>query len=239
MHRLQVFSVVTGSVFLSLLLGCAAVGDLTSPADTDWRSEFDLSPDDLTTIGRNPFFILEPGFQIILEGGGEKVTITVLNETETVGEYATRVVEEREEKHGELLEVSHNYYAISKKTGDVFYFGEEVDIYQNGKIVRHSGAWRADEVDAKPGLIMPGSPAIGMKYYQEVAPGRAMDRAEVVDLDVALKTPAGVFRNCLRTYETTALNSREKEFKIYAPGIGQIQDERLLLTEHGFVALSD
>jgi hypothetical protein len=209
------------------------------PGGADWRSDFDLSPDDLTTTGRNPFFILEPRFQLILEGGGEKVTITVLNETETVGAFTTRVVEEREEKNGELREVSRNYFAISKATGDVFYFGEAVDIYRNGELVRHEGAWRADEADAKPGLIMPGGPAIGMKYYQEVAPGKAMDRAKVVSLDETLRTPAGIFRDCLKTQETTPLNSLENEYKTYAPDIGLIQDEKLLLTNYGFVELED
>lgn len=242
MRRLQVLTVVTGSVFLSLLLGCSAIYDQTSdvpPGEDGYRVDFDLSPDDLTTTGRNPFFILEPGFQLILEGGGEKVTITVLNETETVGPFTTRVVQEREEKKGELIEVSYNYFAISKATGDVFYFGEAVDIYENGKVVHHSGAWRADEADTKPGLIMPAEPTIGMKYYQEIAPGRAMDRAEVMSVDETLETPAGVFRNCLGTKETTPLNSSEKDYKTYAPGIGLIQDERLLLTQHGFVELED
>jgi hypothetical protein len=242
MRRLRVLTIVTGSMFLSLLLGCASPSGPvppTPPAGADWMFDFDLSPDDLTTTGRNPFFILEPGFQLILEGGGEKLTITVLNETETVGEFTTRVVEEREEKRGELREVSRNYFARSKATGDVFYFGEVVDMYQNGEVVRHEGAWRADKDDARPGLIMPGRPVIGMRYYQEVAPGKALDRAEVVSLDETLRTPAGVFGDCLKTQETTPLNPMENEYKTYAPDIGLIQDERLLLTQHGFVELED
>jgi len=234
MRRLQLLAIVMSPLLLFLFISCA-----TPSNDADWTSDFELSPDDLTTTGRNPFFILEPGFQIILEGGGEKVSITVLNETETVGPFTTRVVEEREEKRGELIEVSYNYFAISKTTGDVFYFGEAVDMYQNGQVVRHTGAWRADQADAKPGLIMPASPVVGMKYYQEVAPGKAMDRAEVISLDETLDTPAGVFRNCLKTRETTPLEPREKDYKTYASGIGLIQDERLLLTQHGFVELED
>ena len=44
----------------------------------------------------------------------------------------------------------------------------------------HKGAWLADKNDkngAKAGLMMPGKPKVGMKYYQEIAPGVAMDRA--------------------------------------------------------------
>ena len=82
---------------------------------------------------------------------------------------------------------------------------------------------------------MPGNIIQGMKYYQEVAPGVAMDRAEIVTLDEKLITPAGEFSNCLKAKEGTALNLLEVGYKTYAPGIGLIQDERLLLTNYGFV----
>ena len=231
-----------GLVLLPLLVGCAAVSDLTNntaPGEDGFRADFDISPDDLTTTGRNPFFVLEPGYQLVLEGGGEKVTITILDETETVGEFTTRVLEEREEKRGELVEVSYNYFAISKATGDVYYFGEAVDMYRDGKVTHHSGAWRADEGDAKTGLIMPANPTKGMRYYQEIAPGKAMDSAEVMSIDETLKTPAGVFQNCLKTKETTPLEPGVRDYKTYAPGIGMIQDEALLLVKHGFVKLGD
>jgi len=76
---------------------------------------------------------------------------------------------------------------------------------------------------------------VGMKYYQEIAPGVAMDRAEVLSLDEVLKTPAGDFPNSLKTQEGTALNLLEKEFKTYAPGIGLIQDQKLLLVDYGYI----
>src|SRR5262245_21653409 len=104
-------------------------------ADTDgWTTDFFLEKDELVTTGRNPYFVLEPGFQRILEGGGERFVNTVLDETKVVAGVETRVVEERETKDGKLVEVSRNYYAISKRTNSVFYFGEEVDIYKNDKI---------------------------------------------------------------------------------------------------------
>lgn len=103
------------------------------------------------------------------------------------------------------------------------------------RVSSHSGAWRSGEGDAKFGLIMPGNPTVGMKYFQEVAPGVAMDRAEIVSLDETFSTPAGEFPKSLKTKEGTALNLLEVEYKTYAPGIGLIQDEKLLLTEQGFV----
>lgn len=134
-----------------------------------------------------------------------------------------------------MIEVSRNFFAFCNETRDVYYFGEEVDMFQGRNISSHSGSWRSGENDAKFGLIMPGKPTLGMKYYQEIAPGVAMDRAEVVSLTDELQTPAGNFANSLKTMEGTALNPLEREFKTYAPGIGLIQDQTLLLTSYGFI----
>jgi hypothetical protein len=210
----------------------------SSPSgELEWQEEFGISECNLVTTGRNEYFILEPGFQLVLEGTNllgrhEKLAITVLEETREVDGVETRVVEEREWRDGELIEVSRNFFAMCESTKDVFYFGEEVDMYQGGQLTSHSGAWLAGENGAKAGLMMPGQPRVGMKYYQEIAPGVAMDRAEIVSLDDTLETPADTFSKCLKTKEGTALNPLEQEFKVYAPGIGLIQDANLLLTEY-------
>ncbi|MDP4226930.1 MAG: hypothetical protein Q8910_11175 [Bacteroidota bacterium] len=191
-----------------------------------------------STTGKNQFFVLEPGYTLILEGKNGKestqLAITVLKETKKIGNVETRIVEEKETVNGKLSELSKNYYAFCRQTGDIYYFGEEVDIYKNGKIKSHSGAWIAEGRN-KPGLAMPGKAVIGAKYYQELAPKIAMDRAEIISLSETLKTPAGSFKNCLKTKESNALNPIEKEYKIYAPGIGLIKDESLLLIKYGFL----
>jgi hypothetical protein len=191
-----------------------------------------------STTGKNMFFVLEPGFQQILRGSEGKDTveliITVLNETKRIGSVETRIVEERESENGQLVEVSRNYFAYCSNTGSVFYFGEEVDIYSGGIIVNHEGAWIAEGKN-KAGIIIPGQCLIGSRYYQEIAPNVAMDRAEIISLNETFKTPAGEFTNCLKTKEGTALNPKEKEFKLYARGIGLIKDESLVLVSYGFM----
>jgi hypothetical protein len=199
-----------------------------------WREEFDLSRCTLKTEGRNPYFVLEPGVQLVLEGGDTKLHITVLGDTKAVDGIATRVVEERKWKGGNLYEVSRNYFAVCEQTNDVFYFGEDVDYYENGKVVKHDGTWLAGVGGNRAGLIMAGTPKITMRYYQELAPGVAMDRAEVVSLTETCRTPAGTFSNCLKVKEGSPLNPDETEYKYHAPGIGLVQDEDLLLTAHGF-----
>jgi hypothetical protein len=202
-----------------------------------FTDRFHLDSCSFATTGRNQFFILEPGYQLTLEGKEDneatKLVITVLDETKKIGNTETRVVEENESVNGQTVEISRNYFAFCQQTNSIFYFGEEVDNYKNGKIINHEGAWLAEGKN-KPGLMMAGQPEVGYRYYQEMAPGVAMDRAEIIGTTENLKTPAGDFTNCLKIEETTPLSPKEKEYKIYAPGIGLIKDGNLLLVKHGF-----
>ncbi|NIP26294.1 hypothetical protein GWN28_04800 [candidate division KSB1 bacterium] len=226
-------SIHAGLMVVICLMGCGP-GNSSPQDQSSWQKEFNLSERSLVPTGQNEYFILEPGFQLVLQSSNEIVAITVLNETKMVNGVTTRVVEEREWKNGELIEVSRNFFAIDEKTKDIFYFGEEVDDYKRGKVVSHKGEWLAGENGARTGLIMPGEPKMRMRYYQEIAPNVAMDRAKVISLDETFETPAGTFSQCLKTFESTPLNVFEREYKTYAPGIGLIQDERLLLIKYGF-----
>lgn len=224
------------------LLGCSSAPtsppvSAAAPAEPGaFTDTFAVAAEDWSTTGRNPYFILEPGYVLDFAGKehGKSVhlTITVLAETKTVDGVETRVVEERESEGAELSEVSRNYFAFSKKDGGVYYFGEDVDEYEDGKVATHGGSWHAGENDARFGLMMPGAPVVGMRHYQEMAPGTAMDRAEVVSITETFETPAGKFENCLKVAETSALE-KGREFKLYAPGVGLIKDGAFRLVRYG------
>jgi len=206
-------------------------------------TQFDFENANFSSIGSNTYWILEPGYKITLEGTQDdetlKVDIIVTNNefNITFGPriITTRVVIENETENGKLIETSYNFFAICNETGDVWYFGETVDDYLNGEIVSHEGEWLANETGNAPGVIMPGSPMLGAKYYQEYAPGVARDRAEIISLDSTLTTPNGTFQNCLITEETNADEPLVVENKFYAPGVGLIAEEFIVLTFHGFV----
>jgi hypothetical protein len=204
-----------------------------------WLQAFPVDVRGLATEGEAPFFVLKPGYQSTFEGKSDgkagKLVITVLNETLNVGGIDTRVVEEREWSGGELIEVSRNYFAIDPRSRDVYYFGEDVDMYKKGKVVNHEGSWRHGTNGAKFGLMMPGKPAVGVKFYQEQAKGVAMDRSEIVSLAEKLTTRAGVFDRCVKTKETTPLEPLAREYKIYAPGVGLVKDGDLTLVSHQYV----
>lgn len=203
--------------------------------DPPYQDAFTLDKADFASSGRNPYFILEPGHQLVLEDPVRKevLVVTVLEDVKIIDGVETRVVEERETVDGQLKEVSRNFFAIDRRTKDLYYFGEDVDDYKDGKVVGHGGAWIHGEKGARFGLFLPGAPAVGQRYYQEIAPGLAMDRAEVVSVSETYTTPAGTFEKVLKTLETSALEADERSTKHYAPGVGLLQDGRLKLVRHG------
>ncbi len=225
--------VTVTTVLWGLVIGGLVAGAAQTPAKKGWTDTFAVDKKDFVSIGANDYFRLEPGYVLVLEKGKVRLVITVLDEMKLVDGVETRVVEERESKGGEIVEVSRNYFAFNTADRGVYYFGEEVDIYKNGRVVDHEGAWESGKKGARFGLMIPGRPAVGDRFYQEVAPGIAMDRAEIAALDASIKTPAGEFKGCLRCVETSPLEPLARESKIYAPGIGLVKDGSLLLVEHG------
>ena len=212
---------------VSLMNGTAwsQVNTTNSP----WQQEFNLSSCTLKTEGKNRYFVLEPGYRLILESDSTKVQVTVLNETKVVADVVTRVVEEREWKDGKLYEVARNYFALCDQTKDIFYFGEEVNYYKDDKVVRHDGTWLAGVGGNRPGLAMPGEPKVGMRYYQELAPGIAMDRAEILSTNATCQASTSTFTDCIRVREETPLEPGVTEDKYHAPDIGLVQDVELKL----------
>ncbi|MHC5023809.1 MAG: hypothetical protein ACYTGG_07845 [Planctomycetota bacterium] len=210
----------------------------------EYTTDFPFNDCQFQAHGWNPWFPLQPGHQLYLEGedDGAIVTllITVLPQTRRIdfewkGELIsvnTRVVEEREYEDDELVEVSRNFFARCRDTDSVYYFGEDVDIYEDGEIVSHDGAWLAGVDGATPGLIMPGTFLLGSRYFQEMAPDIAMDRAENAEMGLRVVTPAGTFDDCVLVDESSAIEPGTSE-KIYAPGIGLIQDDELQLVGFG------
>ncbi len=203
-----------------------------------FTDSFDLQACTFNTTGENRYFVLQPRFRLVLDGveAGDDLhlEITILNTTTIVDGVTTRVVLENMTVNGEIEEISLNYVAICEETGSVVYFGEDVDIYlANGTIV-HDGSWRAGGSN-RAGLLMPGTILLGGRYYQEVAPGIAEDRAEIMNDEATLVTTAGTFTGCLVTEETTPLEPDSVGYKTYAPGIGLVKDGILLLTEYGYI----
>ena len=216
---------VLGSIVVALVLMEATA---LAQQKAQWRDSFQPDKANLTSSGRSEYFVLEPGYRLRLGKGKNTLTVTVLDQTKVVDGVTTRIVEEREMDGEKLVEVSRNYFVIDKSNNDVYYFGEDVDIYKNGKVTSHEGTWLSGQNGARFGLLVPGKPRVGDKFYQEIAPKVAMDRAEIMTLAEQVRTPAGTFENCLRTKETSGIE-KGAEAKWYAPGVGLIKDADFVL----------
>ena len=214
-------------IALSLVAAILAQEAAKDPDPRPFTDTFLVDEKDLASTGRNPYFILEPGYQLVLENPEKKevLTITVLAETKKIGAVETRIVEERETVDGKETEVSRNYFAVCKRTNSVYYFGEDA-----------GGAWIHGEKGARFGMIMPGTALLGARHYQEIAPGAAMDRAEIVSLSEKVETPAGTFEKCLKVLETTPLEPDDKAHKFYAPNVGLVREGGMKLVRHGKAA---
>jgi hypothetical protein len=182
----------------------------------------------------------------VLEGGEDGTTVraevTNLRQLETIHfasrrgvpiTVVARVLEERELEDGELVEVSRNWVARCVQTSDIYYFGEEVDNYEDGVLVDHEGAWRAGVDGAQPGILMPGTFLLGSRYHQEFAPGEAEDRAQHTRSGLTVTVPAGTFRGCVEVAETDPLSSTPNapDVKVHCPGVGIVRDEVIELIE--------
>lgn len=204
--------------------------DTAGVREPGWRENFAVKKADLAPTGKNSWLTIQPGRVLKLKNGIDSLTITILKDTQIVDGVEVGVLEERETKDGKLVEISRNFFATDENTGDVYYFGEDVDNYKDGAIISHDSAWRAGANGARFGLMIPGRPRVGDKYYQEIAPKVAMDRVEIVSTDEALKTPAGTFEHCLHLKETTPLEG-DVSHKWFAPGVGMVKDDEFELAE--------
>ena len=62
-----------------------------------------------------------------------------------------------------------------------------------------------------------------------------MDRVEVVSVSDVVTTPAGAFKDCVKTKETSKVE-KGSEYKGYAKGVGMVVDGKLKLVKYGFIA---
>ena len=132
---------------------------------------------------------------------------------------------------GQLIEKTQDYFA-QDKSGNVWYFGEAAQQYENGKLVGKEGSWKAGVHGAQPGIVMETSPQVGDSYDQENAPGVAQDHAEVTKLTGSASVPFGTFHHTLLvTLETSVLEPGAAETKYYAAGVGEVFGRDLVTGE--------
>ena len=188
----------------------------------------------------NPFFPFQVGGTKLFTGRKKGKTTAGLDlyldatRTFRVGDatVATRVLQESAFEDGGLVEISRNYFAQADD-GAVYYFGEVVDIYEDGAVVDHEGSWlvggataAGDPPDAgnasAPTVFMPATPSVGDTYKPEDLLPIVDETDEVVAAGVRVTVPAGRYDGAIRVLETTVLDS-DRETKWYVPGVGVVK----------------
>jgi hypothetical protein len=184
-------------------------------------------PGDFTTQIDNPYWPMRPGARWVYretdsEGARQRVVVTVTRRTKLIANGVTaRVVHDAVTEDGKPVEVTDDWYA-QDKAGNIWYLGEDTTEYENGKPVSNEGSFEAGVDGARPGIIMPAHPRVGMRYRQEYYRGHAEDRARIFSLRERAEVPFGFFERTLMTREENPLEPRVLEYKFYARGTGPV-----------------
>ena len=194
---------------------------IPTPKGLDYDPQ--VNPDEFTTIITNRYFSLPVGKKMIFEanttGGPERIEIEILGDTKVIEGVRTLVYLDTVYLSGQIQEITRDYLAQNKTTGDVWYFGEEVDNYENGKIRDHTGTFIHGKNGAKAGIWMKYEQKVGDSYKQEYYKGGAEDMRDTVATGLNITTNLGTYTDCVKVYDWTPLNIKSREYKTYCPQI--------------------
>jgi hypothetical protein len=118
---------------------------------------------------------------------------------------------------GRIHEVAIDWYAQADD-GSVWYFGEDVFNYEDGKVADTKGTWVAGDT-TPAAMIMPAKPAAGNVYRPENAPGIAFEEVRVDKVDQNVAGPSGKLSGAIEVNELHMDGTREG--KVFAPGYGE------------------
>lgn len=207
---------------ISVLLALAAAS-LTCGQNKAATYAPTIDPASFTANITNPYFSLPAGKAFTYDGkegeGAEHVEIAVTNDTRKIMGVTTRLYHDQVWVNGKLHEDTRDWLAQDGR-GDVWYFGEEVDNYDNGRFKDHAGSFTGGVDGALPGIWIKARQVVGDVYRQEYYRGRAEDMRKIVAVDQTVATGLGTYRGCVETYDWTPLEPTLKEQKVYCPAVG-------------------
>ena len=188
-----------------------------------------LNPADFTTNITNRYWPMKPGTRWVYRGGdssgtSQLVVIEVTNRTKRIANGVTaRVIRDTVTEGGRLVEVTDDWYAQDRR-GNIWYLGEYVSNYKNGRVTDHAGSFEAGVDGAQAGVAMPARPYPGLSYRQEYYKGEAEDKAAIITVGKEqVQVPFGFFkRGVLMTRDLVPTEPKVQELKFYAPGVGPL-----------------
>lgn len=129
----------------------------------------------------------------------------------------TLVVQYAAFRDGRIEEVAIDRYAQADD-GSVWYLGEDVVDYVDGRALRTGGTWLAG-IDGPPAMIMPAAPKLGNVYRSENLAGIVFEEMRVDEVDRTVQSAGGPVAGAITTDEL-ALDGGHAT-KVLAPGYGE------------------
>ena len=213
------------------IAGCAGGDESPAPAKPDLpqgSERVKLDPADFTVDIDNPYWPMSPGSRWVYRetdatGAKEKIVVTVTHKTKMIANgIEARVVRDVASKNGTPIEITDDWYA-QDKSGNIWYLGEAVRNYENGKLVDRAGSFEAGVDGAQAGVVMPANPKPGLEYRQEYYKGKAEDKGAVITVgQEQVEVPFGYFKGVLMTRDLAPTEPKVQELKFYARGVGPL-----------------
>jgi hypothetical protein len=219
-------ALVAGAAAASGAAAARAAGTFPSGAGPGWPKT--IQPSDFVREVTNPWFPLKPGsvwyYQGLKEGMKTTDKVIATHRTKEILGVATTVVHDVVSVRGKPEEVTDDFYAQDRK-GNVWYFGEETEeLNANGEPTSTEGSFEAGVGGARPGVLIPGHPRVGLVGRQEFLKGEAEDHFRVLDLKASVSVPFTPTRRALRTREWTPLEPATVDNKYYVRGVGTVRE---------------
>jgi hypothetical protein len=188
-----------------------------------------LDPADFSINIDNPYWPMSPGSKWVYsetdtEGTNQKVVVEVTDKTKMIANgIEARVIRDTVSENGVPVEITDDWYA-QDKAGNIWYLGEYVTNYKDGKVVDHGGSFEAGVDGAQPGIAMPANPEPGLSYRQEYYKGKAEDKAAVITVgEEQVQVPFGYFnKDVLMTRDLVPTEPKVQELKFYARNVGPL-----------------
>ncbi|MGN6815260.1 MAG: hypothetical protein ACTHK3_04160, partial [Solirubrobacterales bacterium] len=210
-NRLLTKNVILAVAVFGALIGAGSaaasseVGTIPSGAGPGWPAT--ISPGDFVQEVTNPWFPLKPGsvwhYKGLKEGTKTTDVVTATQRTKKILGVTTTDVHDVVSVNGKPEEVTDDFYAQDRH-GNVWYFGEETEeLNAQGKTTSTEGSFEAGVDGARPGVLIPGHPKVGLVGRQEFLKGEAEDHFRVLDLKASVSVPFVSTRRALRTREWT------------------------------------
>ena len=193
--------------------------------------DFDAKNFDDSTKIDNPWYPMKPGTRWVFDGSTEdsgltiphRIVFTVTNLTKVIEGVRTVVAYVEDYSNKDLVEAELAFYAQDAE-GNVWYFGEYPEEYEEGKFV-DAPAWIAGLKGAQAGIKMKAEPKEDTPSYSQ-GWGPAVnwtDYGQIEKMGEETCVPLDCYQDVLVITESSIAETDAFQVKYYAKGVGEVR----------------